>query len=89
VAKVRHVPDAYALTPSGIELLANYQPNDTEIKLVAPRAQPIQNLDHAIAIGRLYAALTAELAYRGRALHEWRGDHLLARGRSGRGRPAA
>jgi hypothetical protein len=79
-AVYHRVPDAYALTPTGIELLTNYQPNDTEFKLMAPRAQPIQNLNHAIAIGRLYAALTAELAYRGRALHEWRGDHLLVRG---------
>jgi hypothetical protein len=75
------VPDAYALTPAGVELLAAYRPIDPGTPtLTVPRARAIQNLDHAIAIGRLYAALRSELGYRGRELSDWRGDHVLARG---------
>ena len=75
------LPDAFALTPAGVDLLATRHTGDLGAMVVsAPRTRAIQNLDHAIAIGRLYAALVAELAYRGRALADWRGDPLLARG---------
>ena len=74
-------PDTYALTSAGADLLLTWRAGEREtIDVTAPRAHAIQNLDHGVAIGRLYAALSAELGYRGRALTDWRGDHLLARG---------
>ena len=72
------VPDAYALTAVGAELLATRCGVDVAAS-IAPHKRAIQNLDHAIAIGRLYAALRAELEYRGLRLTEWQGDHRLAR----------
>jgi hypothetical protein len=75
------VPDAYALTNTGAELLLSRRATERgAIDVRVPRAHAIQNLVHAIAIGRLYAALAAELGYRGRGLTDWHGDHLLARG---------
>jgi hypothetical protein len=75
------VPDAYALTNTGAELLLSRREDERgTIDVLVPRAHAIQNLVHAIAIGRLYAALAAEGGYRDRKLTEWRGDHLLARG---------
>jgi hypothetical protein len=74
------LPDAFALTPAGVELLLTYNAVDSGRPLVAPRGRAIQNLDHALTIGRLYAALRAELEYRGHELTAWRGDHLLAHG---------
>lgn len=72
------VPDAYGLTAAGAELLAAHGVMDAAAS-IASRKRAIQNLDHAIAIGRLYAALRAELEYRGLRLTEWQGDHRLAR----------
>jgi hypothetical protein len=72
------VPDAYGLTAAGAELLAAHGDVDATAS-IAPRKRAIQNLDHAVAIGRLYAALRAELEYRGLHLTEWQGDHHLAR----------
>jgi hypothetical protein len=72
------VPDAYGLTAAGVELLAAHDGVDAAAA-IAPRKRAIQNLDHAVAIGRFYAALRAELEYRGRRLTEWQGDHRLAR----------
>jgi hypothetical protein len=72
------VPDAYGLTAAGAELLATQGGVDAAAS-IAPRKRAIQNLDHAVAIGRLYAALRAELEYRGLRLSAWQGDHHLAR----------
>jgi hypothetical protein len=75
------VPDAYALTNTGAELVLSRRATERgALDVRVPRAHAIQNLDHGIAIGRLYAALAAELGYRGRTLTDWRGDHLLVRG---------
>jgi hypothetical protein len=75
------VPDAYALTNTGAELLLTRRATERGASDVSvPRAHAIQNLDHSITIGRLYAALSAELSYRGRTLTDWRSDHLIARG---------
>jgi hypothetical protein len=73
------LPDAYALTAAGAELLATHR-DIQAADCVAQRKRAIQNLDHAIAIGHLYAALRSELDYRQLPLLDWRGDHLLARG---------
>jgi len=72
------VPDAYGLTAAGAELLAAHGGMDAAAS-IAPRKRAIQNLDHTVAIGRLYAALRAELEYRGLRLMDWQGDHHLAR----------
>ena len=72
------VPDAYGLTAAGAELLTAHGGVDVAAS-IAPRKRAIQNLDHAVAIGRLYAALRAELEYRGLCLTDWQGDHVLAR----------
>jgi hypothetical protein len=74
------LPDAYMLTRRGADLLAERWGIEPESIGAQPhRSRAIQNLDHAIAIGRLYAALRAELEYRGRQLAQWQGDHLLSR----------
>jgi hypothetical protein len=73
------LPDAYALTRRGADLLAERCGRQPEW-ISQHRARSIQNLDHALAIGRLYAALRGELEYRGRELCQWQGDHLLSRG---------
>jgi hypothetical protein len=72
------VPDAYGLTAAGAELLAAHYGVDATAS-ITPRKRAIQNLDHAIAIGQLYAALRAELEYRGLRLTDWQGDYLLTR----------
>jgi hypothetical protein len=74
------LPDAYVLTEDGAELLCDRRGMERTLVWCMPqRARAIQNLDHAVAIGRLYAALRAELEHRGRGLLGWQGDHLLAR----------
>jgi hypothetical protein len=74
------LPDAYVLTEAGAELLCERRGVERRSLWYTPaRARAIQNLDHAVAIGRLYAALRAELEYRGRQLGAWQGDHVLAR----------
>ena len=75
------LPDAYMLTRRGAELLAERWGIEPEAIGVQPHhTGAIQNLDHTIAIGRLYAALRAELEYRGHQLAHWQGDYILARG---------
>lgn len=76
------LPDAYALTSAGVDLLAAQRGEERPAaELVLQRRRAIQNVDHTMAIGRLYAALRAERTYRGRDLIGWQGDQLLARGK--------
>lgn len=75
------LPDAFALTPTGAELVAARRDVERSAQpRVLPKRRAIQNLEHTLAIGRLYAALRAERSYRGRDLIGWQGDHTLARG---------
>jgi len=75
------LPDAFLLARSGAEILEERWGIELEtVSVRFYRTRAIQNLDHAIAIGRLYAALRAELEYRGRQFAYWQGDTLLSRG---------
>jgi len=76
----RRLPDMFTLTRAGAELLcARLGVAAEELAVVERRARAIQNVEHCIAIGQCYAALRAELEYRGRSLDDWMGDHRLQR----------
>lgn len=73
------VPDAYALTLAGAELLSarrGYPPGD--LAYVRPRQRSVATFAHAVAIGTCYAALRAAAEHTGQVLAEWQGDQVLA-----------
>lgn len=71
----RRAPTCYTLTRLGAAVLADT--SGSELDLRDP-VQTLFTLEHSVAIGACYAALRAELEYRGLQLADWRGDHLLA-----------
>jgi Replication-relaxation len=72
------IPAACSLTRRGAALLSAEREVDRSALWVLPsRSNPPQQTEHMLLIGRCYAALHAEAAYRGQALDGWRGDHLL------------
>jgi hypothetical protein len=74
----RRLPNAICLTRAGAELLAARQglPID-QIWHAARSTRAVITLEHSLAIGAFYAALRAELNYRGRTLSGWVADHIL------------
>jgi hypothetical protein len=77
------LPDVYLLTREGAELLAAMRDIPVEtIWWEGGRKRSLQNVEHSIAIGTLYAALRCALAYHHKPLLGWRGDHLLRDPRS-------
>jgi hypothetical protein len=73
------LPDAYALTEAGAELLCMRRGYEMdELWYEDPRKRSIKNFEHSVAIGTFYAALRSTLEFFGQELTDWRGDHLLA-----------
>ncbi|MEI7642688.1 MAG: replication-relaxation family protein [Chloroflexales bacterium] len=74
----RRLPDCLSLTRAGAELLAcHYGLALDELWYYERATRAAAMLEHSLAIGAFYAALRAELEYRGRALTGWAGDHVL------------
>jgi hypothetical protein len=73
----RRLPMAYTLTPKGAMALAAEM--GSEVSLPPTRQQTLLTLEHQLAIGRFYAALRTETAYRGRELTAWQTDAHLSR----------
>jgi hypothetical protein len=76
------MPDVYALTDAGADLLSSRRHLPIEaIWVERSRTRSLQNFEHSVAIGRCYAALrtAAEQLYPAE-MQDWRGDHVLARG---------
>jgi hypothetical protein len=77
------LPAAYMLLQAGAELLAARQ--DCPIETLwweTPRKRSLQNVEHSVAIGTLYAALRCAAVHHDRQIVGWRGDHLLRDPRS-------
>jgi DNA-binding PadR family transcriptional regulator len=77
------LPDIYRLTREGAELLAAMR--DIPVETIwwdGGRKRSLQNVEHSVAIGTLYAALRCALEHHGKELLGWRGDHLLRDPRS-------
>lgn len=77
------LPAAYLLLQAGAELLAARE--DCPIETLwweTPRKRSLQNVEHSVAIGTLYAALRCAAAHHEKQLSGWRGDHLLRDPRS-------
>ena len=77
----QRLPGAYTLTEAGAELLVLRCGVERDTLWAAEsRERSLKNLEHAIAIGRCYAALRAAVEYVGGAeLVGWRGDYWLDR----------
>jgi hypothetical protein len=78
VTEYRRLPFCYALSRAGAELLACQwgRPLD-ELWFYERATRAAAGLEHSLAIGAFYAALRAELAFRGRQFTGWAGDHVL------------
>jgi len=78
ITEYRRLPYCYALSRAGAELLACHLgvPLD-EFWYYERATRAAAGLEHSLAIGAFYAALRAELEYRGRQLQGWMGDHIL------------
>ena len=78
---ITRLPDIYTLTRAGAALLSEQRGLDLNELWVEPvRQRAVQNLEHSLAIGQVYAALRAACEHRQHAaLGHWQGDHLLAR----------
>ncbi len=78
------LPDVFALTERGAELVASRLDVDMDsLAVEIGRQRALQNLEHGVAIGRVYAALRCAAEHRQQAkLASWLGDHLLARPQS-------
>ena len=78
ITEYRRLPYCYALSWAGAELLACHMglPLDT-LWYHERTSRAAAGLEHSLAIGAFYAALRAELGYRGRQLEGWLGDHVL------------
>lgn len=75
----RKLPHCLGLTRAGAELLACHQGRPFDAIWHYERAtRAAAGLEHNLAIGGFYAALRAELEYRGRQLQNWAGDHILS-----------
>ena len=74
------LPDIFALTEAGADVLASKRGlvfDDLWFETV--RQRTLQNLEHSLGIGQVYAALRSACEYRQSAtLDGWKGDHLLA-----------
>jgi hypothetical protein len=69
---------AYCLLEGGAEVLSAMR--GVELRQLwweGGRKRAIQNVEHSLAIGTLYAALRCALEYHGKQLEVWQGDHLL------------
>lgn len=67
-----------SLTQAGAELLACERDVRVEQRWYDERAaRSATTLEHSLGIGAFYAALRAELEFRGRKLEEWAPDHVL------------
>jgi hypothetical protein len=74
----RRLPNCFSLAQAGADLLACQRGLPLEDIWFDDRpTRAAQTLEHSLGIGAFYAALRAELAYRGRALQGWVGDHVL------------
>jgi hypothetical protein len=74
----RRLPHCLSLTRAGAELLACHQGRRLDDFWYYERAtRSAAGLEHSLAIGGFYAALRAELEYRGRSCSGWAGDHVL------------
>ncbi|NTU78147.1 MAG: hypothetical protein HGA45_01880 [Chloroflexales bacterium] len=74
----RRLPNCMGLSQAGADLLACQRGLPFEELWFDERTtRSAQTLEHSLGIGAFYAALRAELAYRGRELHGWAGDHVL------------
>lgn len=74
----RRLPNCLSLTQAGAELLSAQRDLPIEGLWYDERAtRAAQTLEHSLGIGAFYAALRAELEYRGRTLEGWIGDHIL------------
>jgi len=72
------LPNCLSLTQAGAELLAAHRDLPREGLWYDERAtRSVQTLEHSLGIGAFYAALRAELEYRGRRLDAWAADHVL------------
>lgn len=74
----RRLPHCLSLTRLGAELLAAHHGRPLDDYWFYERAtRSAAGLEHSLAIGAFYAALRAELVYRGREIHSWVADHVL------------
>jgi hypothetical protein len=74
----RRLPNCLGLSQAGADLLACQRGLPFEELWFDERTtRSAQTLEHSLGIGAFYAALRAELAYRGRELRDWAGDHVL------------
>jgi hypothetical protein len=74
----RRLPNCLRLSQAGAELLACQRGLSFEELWFDERTtRAAQTLEHSLGIGAFYAALRAELTYRGRELEGWAGDHVL------------
>jgi hypothetical protein len=74
----RRLPYCLSLTRAGAELLACHQGRRLDDLWYYERAnRSAAGLEHSLGIGTFYAALRAELEYRGRSFSGWAGDHVL------------
>ena len=74
----RRLPNCLSLAAAGAELLASQRDLPLESLWYDERAtRAATTLEHSLGIGAFYAALRAELAYRGHVLEGWIADHVL------------
>lgn len=74
----RRLPHCISLTRAGAEVLACERGLPLEQLWYDERAtRAAATLEHSLGIGAFYAALRAELEYRGRAFRDWAADHIL------------
>ena len=74
----RRLPNCFSLTRAGAELLACERGLLMEQLWYYERAtKAAATIEHSLGIGAFYAALRAELEYRGRQLHDWATDTVL------------
>ncbi len=80
---VQRDDNAYTLREAGAEVLAEaHGCSVDDIWYEEVRERSVQNLTHSVLIGVLYAALRAKIeSMADIQLEDWRGDHLLARGK--------
>lgn len=79
VTEYRRLPFCYALTRAGAELLACQHGRPLDDVWYYERAtRAAAGLEHSLAIGAFYAALRAELEFRGRSFSGWAADHVLS-----------
>lgn len=78
VTEYRQLPNCYALSRAGAELLACQWGRSLDDFWYFERVRrAAAGLEHSLAIGAFYAALRAELEFRGRGFTNWAGDHVL------------